>query len=175
MEGTKPLGKRLSKKNQIREKPKPIPYQRINDETEALSESQLSDFTEDTLLETDEQLSFARNGISSQILRRLRRGYWTLQDELDLHGYRIHEARELVYFFLKKSVKQNKRCVRIIHGKGLRSAGREPILKRHVKSWLKQTSAVLAYCQAPGYLGGAGAVIVLLKAHSHRSHQFESE
>ena len=170
-----PLRRLTNKTKKKKQKPKPIPFQKILDENDALNESQLSDFTPETLLDSDDQLSFARNGISLKTVKKLRKGYWSIQDELDLHGYRIHEARELIYKFLKSCIKRDKRCVRIIHGKGLRSIGKEPVLKVHTKSWLRQSEEVLAFCQAPGYLGGAGAVIVLLKAHSHHSHQFEYE
>ncbi len=170
-----PLRRLTNKTKQKKQKPKPIPFQKILDENEALNESQLSDFTPETLLDSDDQLSFARNGISIKIIKKLRRGFWTIQNELDLHGYRIYEARELTYRFLKSCIKEDKRCVRIIHGKGLRSIGKEPVLKIHTKSWLRQSEEVLAFCQAPGYLGGAGAVLVLLKAHSHHSHQYEYE
>ena len=78
-------------------------------------------------------------------------------------------AKEETYNFLKYCIQFENRCVRVIHGKGLRSAGKEPVLKSHVKSWLKQYNGVLAYCQAPGRMGGSGALIVLLKARCHRS------
>ena len=166
-----PLKKGMKRILQEGVKPKPIPHKRIDDELIALKESQFSDFTEDTILDTDEALFFSRNGISTKTIKKLRKGFWSLQAELDLHGYRIHEAREATYSFLKNCMQTEKRCIRIIHGKGLRSAGKEPVLKNHVKSWLKQYSEVLAYCQAPARMGGSGAVIVLLKARYRRSHQ----
>ena len=164
-----PLKKGTNRIFQERTKPKPIPHKRICDELTALRESQFSDFTEDTILDTDETLFFAKNGISTKTIKKLRKGFWTIQAELDLHGFRIHEAREETYNFLKNCIQTEKRCVRIIHGKGLRSVGKEPVLKRHVKSWLKQSSGVLAFCQATGRMGGSGAVLVLLKARYHHS------
>jgi DNA-nicking Smr family endonuclease len=148
----------------FRPKPKPIPKQRILDERAALEESQLSDITPDTLLDSDEALSFTRNGISADTLRRLRRGHWALQGQLDLHGLRTEEAREALYGFIRHSWRADRRCLRIVHGKGLGSQGRTPVLKRKVRSWLMQLNEVLAFCQAPAHEGGSGAVIVLLRS-----------
>ena len=167
-----PLNKPKNPKTIIEKKPKAIPIQSLLDEKEALLESQLTDINPETLLETDEKLSFARNGVSSSTIRKLRRGNWTLQGELDLHGLTSSEAREAFYLFIKRSSKNDKRCVRIIHGKGLRSKGKEPVLKNKVRGWLMQTEEVLAFCQAPGQMGGAGAVIVLLRAPRHHFRQF---
>ena len=164
-----PLKKGSNRVVQESIKPKPIPHKRNDDELTALRESQFSDFTEETILDTDDSLFFGRNGISTKTIKKLRKGFWTIQAELDLHGFRIYEAREETYNFLKHCIQFEKRCVRVIHGKGLRSAGKEPVLKSHVKSWLKQYAGVLAYCQAPGRMGGSGALIVLLKARYHRS------
>ena len=166
-----PLKKNPNKASVKKAKPKPIPYMRNLDEEGALEESQFSDFTEETLLDTDDSLFFTRNGISRKSIRKLRKGFWSLRDELDLHGFRIFEAREATYTFIKNCVLTDKRCVRIIHGKGLRSIGKEPVLKSHVKSWLKQSNEVLAFCQAPGRMGGSGALLVLLKGRPHLSRQ----
>ena len=171
VKNTVPLKKGSNRVFRERIKPKPIPHKRNDDELTALRESQFSDFTEETILDTDDALFFARNGISTKTIKKLRRGFWTIQAELDLHGFRIHEAREETYNFLKYCIQLENRCVRVIHGKGLRSAGKEPVLKSHVKSWLKQYTGVLAYCQAPGRMGGSGALIVLLKARCPRSLQ----
>ena len=167
-----PLNKPKNPKTIIEKKPKALPIQSLLDEKEALLESQLTDINPETLLETDEKLSFARNGVSSTTIRKLRRGNWTLQDELDLHGLTSSEAREAFYLFIKRCSKNDNRCVRIIHGKGLRSKGKEPVLKNKVRGWLMQTEEVLAFCQAPGQMGGAGAVIVLLKAPRRHFHRF---
>ncbi len=166
-----PLNKPKNPKTVLKRKPKAIPIQSLLDENEALLESQLTDINPETLLETDEKLSFARNGVSSATIRKLRKGNWTLQGELDLHGFTSTEAREEFYLFIKRCCKNDKRCVRIIHGKGLRSKGKEPVLKNKVRGWLMQTEEVLAFCQAPGQMGGAGAVIVLLRAPRHHFPQ----
>ncbi len=152
-------------------KPRPIPIKRIEDEAAALLESQLSDMTPETLLDSDEALSFSRNGISSDTLRKLRRGHWVVQASLDLHGLRTDEARVAFAEFLKQCGQREIRCVRIIHGKGLGSAGKTPVLKGKVLAWLMQKDEVLAFCQAPANDGGSGAVRVLLKQPRHPSRR----
>ena len=147
-----------------RPRPRPIPAQRLRDDREALADSLSDHIPWDAGLETGEELSYARNGIGAQTLRRLRRGHWVIQDELDLHGLASAEARELLVEFLNHCLRRGLRCVRIIHGKGLRSPNREPVLKRKVASWLMQRQEILAFCQARRADGGGGAVVVLLKA-----------
>jgi DNA-nicking Smr family endonuclease len=116
------------------------------------------------LLDTDHELSYARAGIGPDTLRKLRRGHWVIQGQLDLHGMRREEAREALAEFLRNAVKRGLRCVRIIHGKGLGSVNKEPVLKSKVRSWLVQKEEVIAFCQARAADGGAGALVVLLKA-----------
>lgn len=145
-------------------RPLPIPRQRLADEQSALQESLSDEFNVDTLLDTDETLSFARIGVGADVIRRLRRGHWVIQGQLDLHGMRRDEAREALGEFLRNAVKRGQRCVRVIHGKGLGSVNREPVLKNKVRSWLVQKDEVIAFCQARAVDGGAGALVVLLKA-----------
>jgi DNA-nicking Smr family endonuclease len=148
------------------ELPEPVAKQYLADEQAALEQSLSDEFSVETLLETDEELSFARNGIGQDILRKLRRGHWVIQSQLDLHGMRTEEAREALAEYLRAVGKRGLRCVRIIHGKGLGSVNREPVLKRKVRNWLVQKDEVIAFCQARAVDGGAGAVVVLLKAQS---------
>ncbi|HEY4542615.1 MAG TPA: Smr/MutS family protein, partial [Noviherbaspirillum sp.] len=145
-------------------RPAPIARQHLADEQAALAESLSDEFTIDTLLDTDEALSYARPGIGGDVLRRLRRGHWVIQGQLDLHGMRRDEAREALAEYLRQAVKRGLRCVRIIHGKGLGSVNREPVLKNKVRNWLVQKEEVIAFCQARADEGGAGALVVLLKA-----------
>lgn len=145
-------------------RPLPIPRHRIADEQAALAESLSDEFTIDTLLDTDEALSYARVGIGPDILRKLRRGNWVIQEQLDLHGMRRDEAREALTEFLRNAVRRGIRCVRIIHGKGLGSVNKEPVLKNKVRNWLVQKEEVIAFCQARAADGGSGALMVLLKA-----------
>lgn len=144
--------------------PLPIPRQHLADEQAALQESLSDEFNVDTLLDTDEALSFARTGVGADIVRKLRRGNWVIQGQLDLHGMRRDEAREALAEFLRNATKRGVRCVRIIHGKGLGSVNKEPVLKNKVRSWLVQKEEVIAFCQARAVDGGAGALVVLLKA-----------
>jgi DNA-nicking Smr family endonuclease len=142
----------------------PIARQRLADEEAALRESMSDDFTVETLLDTDEALSYARNGIGPDVIRKLRRGHWVIQSQLDLHGLRTDEAREALGEYLRGAVKRGLRCVRVIHGKGLGSINKEPVLKNKVRNWLTQKDEVIAFCQAKAADGGAGALIVLLRA-----------
>lgn len=144
-------------------RPLPIARQHLADEQAALQESLSDDFTIETLLHSDESLSFARNGIGPDVMRKLRRGHWTIQQQLDLHGLRREEAREALAEFLRLAGKRGWRCVRIIHGKGLGSVNKEPVLKSKVRNWLVQKEEVLAFCQATAAEGGSGALLVLLK------------
>ena len=145
------------------EPPPPIPRQRLLDERAALQES-LSDSVDlDSLLETDQELSYRAPGIGPDVLRKLRRGHWVIQAELDLHGLRRDEARAALLEFTHSAQQRGARCVRVIHGKGLGSPGREGVLRHKVRGWLLQMRDVLAFCQAGPHDGGAGALIVLLR------------
>ena len=141
----------------------PIPVQRQLDDQRVLREAISDDFDASTLLEVDDALSFRRPGIGIDVARKLRRGEWTIQAEVDLHGLRRDDAREALAEVLRESVRQGLRCVRVVHGKGLGSPGKTPVLKGKVHSWLVQKNEVLAFVQARGDEGGAGAVVVLLK------------
>lgn len=145
-------------------KPAPVALQRKLDEEAVLWESISDEMDVERFLETDEKLSYRRNGVGPEALKKLRKGHWVVQAQIDLHGLRSDEARSAVGDFLRSSVKHDIRCVRIIHGKGLGSIGKEPVLKEKVKRWLVQKEEVLAFCQAPPRDGGAGALLVILKA-----------
>ena len=146
-----------------RPRPRPVPVQRLLDERAALRESLEHQTAWELGLDTGEELSFARHGIGAQTLRKLRRGHWVIQDDLDLHGLNSTEARDLLAQFLARCARRGLRCVRVVHGKGLRSKNREPVLKRKVAEWLMRRDDVLAFCQAKAPDGGGGAVVVLLK------------
>lgn len=148
----------------VRPRPQPIAAQRQLDDIAVLLDT-LSDAPAwEQGLENGEELLFLRNGISAQHLKKLRRGHWTIQDHLDLHGLTVPEARVLTAEFLAHCMREGLRCVRIVHGKGLRSPNQEPVLKKKVAGWLAQRDEVLAYCQAPQADGGSGVVLVLLRA-----------
>ena len=138
------------------------PAQRLADEQDVLEQS-LSDYEPEDL-ETGEGLLFSRPGVTAAALRKLRRGHWVIQAQLDLHGLTRDAARTELAAFLLRCRQAGFRCVRIIHGKGLRSPNKEPVLKGKVRSWLIQRDEVLAFCQAPNVEGGGGAALVLLKS-----------
>lgn len=144
--------------------PKPIAKQFMRDEKQALKDSLSDDFYPAHELESGEELLYLRTGQSPDVLSKLRRGFWVVQAQIDLHGLISDEAREYVAEFLSNCKKRNIRCVRIVHGKGLGSRNREPILKHKLRNWLMQKDEVIAYAQAKPEDGGSGAVIVLLKA-----------
>lgn len=155
----------LSRRDQaVIERPRPAPWprQREQDERSVLQESISDEFDPESLMETDDQLAYRRVGVGVDVLAKLRRGAWTVQGQIDLHGLTRDEAREALGVFLLGAGKRGWRCVRVVHGKGLGSPRREPVLKGKVRAWLVQRQDVLAFAQARGPDGGAGAVIVLL-------------
>jgi len=143
--------------------PTPEPRQREADERAVMLQALSDDFDVDSLLETDESLSYRRPEISAEVVRKLRRGHWSLQAQLDLHGLRRDEAREALGSFVNESARRGLRCVRVVHGKGNGSPGREPVLKSRVRRWLVQKQEVLAFVQAQAADGGSGALMVLLQ------------
>lgn len=145
-----------------RPRPSPWPRQRERDERNVLLEAISDEFDPESLMETDDQLSYRRSGVGADVLAKLRRGRWTVQGQVDLHGLTRDEAREALGLFLQGAGKRGWRCVRVVHGKGLGSPRREPVLKGKVRAWLVQRQEVLAFTQARGPDGGAGALIVLL-------------
>ncbi|GAB2182474.1 hypothetical protein DLREEDagrD3_26970 [Denitratisoma sp. agr-D3] len=144
--------------------PRPRPRQRELDERGALVESLYGPPLLDLHLEGGDEAAWSRPGLALSVLRDLRRGRWVVQDHLDLHGCNREEARTLVATFMAQAMSRGLRCLRIVHGKGMGSPGREPILKKLVLGWLSQRQEVLAFCQARAAEGGAGAVVVLLRA-----------
>lgn len=114
-------------------------------------------------IERGSRIEFARPGLQRREIRRLRRGYHRVQDQLDLHGLLASEAERAVLEFVDHSRARGLRCVRIIHGKGRSSTGGRPVLKAVVDRWLRRCDGVLAFCPAPDNAGGTGAVHVLLR------------
>lgn len=108
-------------------------------------------------------LSYQRSGVRAQVMRRLRRGLFPIEDELDLHGLTQTAARDQLARFLAFNRDAGRRCVRIIHGKGYRSGARGPVLKIAVDLWLRHHSDVMAFTSARSIDGGTGAVYVLLR------------
>ena len=140
----------------------PIPVQQQLDELAVMREAISDSFDVETLLDTDEALSFRRPGMGPDVVRKLRRGGWSIQRQLDLHGLRREDARDALSVFIREAHKAGMRCVRVVHGKGLGSPGKTPVLKGRVQSWLIQKVEVIAFVQARPAEGGAGALVVLL-------------
>jgi DNA-nicking Smr family endonuclease len=135
-------------------------------EESPIIDDRLSDGLDASPLENEEELLFSRNGMQHNVLRKLRRGQFSISAELDLHGLRVEEARQALSHFLYHCRVNKKRCVRIIHGKGYRSANNQAVLKSKVNHWLRQHDDVLAFCSARAQDGGTGALYVLLRHKS---------
>ena len=157
--GVRPLGSRAP----APQAPKVRPRARFTraDRAAVLQESLAGD-SADPALAGGEELMFRRPQVQLGVLRRLRRGEYRVQREIDLHGLTVAEAKHALRQFLIDALEHEVRCVRIIHGKGLRSGHRGPVLKAAVNAVLRRTGAVLAYVSARQVDGGTGAVYVLL-------------
>ncbi len=149
--------------------PAPIAFQQALDDLAVMQEAISDEFDGGTLLDTDDLLSYRRPGIGPDVTRKLRLGQWAIQRQLDLHGLRRDQARDTLSAFIREAHKQGLRCVRVVHGKGLGSPGKTPVLKSRVHNWLLQKNEVLAFVQARPVDGGAGALLVLL-APQRASH-----
>jgi DNA-nicking Smr family endonuclease len=164
--GTQPL--RVDRVHHDPPHPPPVARQRQRDEAAALVESIRDPAPLDIQLEGGDELAFIQGNLPRMLLRDLRRGRWVVQDQLDLHGATRDSARMMLADFLGRCLVRGVRCVRIIHGKGLRSPGREPVLKSLTAGWLGARQEVLAFCQARANDGGAGAVVVLLASATRK-------
>ena len=133
------------------------------DEAAVLRESLSDLFEVDHYLEDDPALNYSAPGVGPDVMKKMRKGHWPVQDQLDLHGMNRDQARDALGAFLTRSAQRNHRCVCVIHGRGFGSRGQEPVLKSMVHSWLVQKE-VVAFCQARNNEGGEGALIVLLRA-----------
>jgi DNA-nicking Smr family endonuclease len=144
-----------------------LPRLRIENERDALEMSKYgaepAPHSWDIGQEIEGEQTFLRRGLGRDILVKLRRAHWVVQAEIDLHGMTTAQAHDGLADFLLEARNQGLRCVRVIHGKGLTSPNREPVLKGKVRRWLGQWDDVLAYCEAPRHAGGGGAVVVLLR------------
>ena len=143
-------------------RPTARPLQQDLDDEAVMHESMSDEFDITTLLDADDQLSFRRPGIGTDVTRKLRKGEWSIQGQIDLHGLRSDEARNAMGQFIRDAKRMGWRCVRVVHGKGLGSPGKEPVLKSKVQRWLVQKNEVLAFVQAKPSDGGGGALLVLL-------------
>lgn len=158
----------LKKKNKNKhtsdnQKPKPIPKKFLEDEKEALIETLSNDFESLEYFLLQEELHYLKKGHSPDIVKKLRQGFWKVQGAIDLHGLTSIEAKNELTNYISHCKANNIRCIRIIHGKGLNSINKEPILKNKVKKWLMQKEEVICFVQAKNNEGGSGALKVLFK------------
>jgi DNA-nicking Smr family endonuclease len=145
-------------------RPKPIAAQRMADEAAVPAELLKDTSGWDGDVDTGDNITFLRNGLGRDVLKKLKRGHWAIQSELDLHGHTTLAARDELARFLAHARHNGLRCVRIIHGRGTRSVNNVPLLRNKVRLSLSQRDEVLAFCDAGPADGGAGAVLVLLKS-----------
>jgi DNA-nicking Smr family endonuclease len=161
VEGAKPL--RQEPRAPV-EKPRPKPHARFTkaDERAVLAESLEDDI--DTIEHGyGAALRFQRDHVGRRTMRKLQRGGFSVQAEIDLHGMTLEEAKPALSDFINYSASQGKYCVRIVHGKGLGSGHRGPVLKNAVNRWLRRWDCVLAFVSTRQVDGGTGAVYVLLQ------------
>ena len=142
-------------------RPAPIPRQRLADDQAVVDSLVDPDFDEE--LETGEELVFLRAGLQYSVLRRLRRGQYTISGELDLHGFDARSAKNELTGFLARRPPGRATCMRIIHGKGRGSPDGRPVLKEKVNGWLRKRQEVMAFCSARPVDGGTGALYVLVR------------
>lgn len=152
----------INQTDSFKQKPQPVPRQHELDNTDVLQQMAEDPFAVDTV-ETGDELSFFRPGVQKQTLRKLRRGQYTIEQELDLHGFTVAESKPVLNRFLTLAIQTGKRCVRIIHGKGHGSKNKTPVLKNKINGWLQKDDRVLAFTSARQIDGGTGAIYVLLK------------
>lgn len=147
-----------------RPKVKPVPTQRLVDDENVMRELLAAD-DESTSLESGDELTYLKSGYPPKLLKRLRRGEFSIQDELDLHGYFAQEAKPAVHAFINEAAASDVSAIRIIHGKGLHSKHKKPVLKNLILGWLRKNQYVIAVCSTPANDGSTGAIYVLLKTH----------
>ncbi len=153
--------KREERVEEVKQRPKPKARFSRADEADALRESLEADI-DDSEAGSGEMLRFHRPGVGKRTMRQLARGKFAVQDEIDLHGMTLNEARPRLADFIDYAARTGKRCVRVVHGKGRGSGERGPVLKPAVARWLRKTNVVLAFVSTRQVDGGTGAVYVLL-------------
>ncbi len=150
--------------------PKPYPKPRHPDLNDAWQDAIAPDID---AVDHEEILSFATPGVQNSVLAKLRKGFFGVQAEIDLHGLNRLAAKQQFLQFLHDALTRGYRCVHIIHGKGYRSSDNHPVLKNHLNRWLRQHKDVLAFCSTPPRKGGAGAVYVLLKSSKDHPDKYD--
>ena len=142
------------------QKPRPLPTFKPLEQVDPL-QNEVQDNLE-TLYQED-KVGFIAPGLQKNVLKKLRKGYYGVDAEIDLHGLTSREAQQQLLRFLHFCVEDGCRCVQIVHGKGYNSPGNQPVLKNDINLWLRQHQDILAFCSTPPKAGGTGALYVLLK------------
>lgn len=145
-------------------KPEPQARQFERDEAAVMDELLVGEFDPGTI-EVGDEIHYLKPGQRDSVLKRLRRGQYSIRAEIDLHQMSVSVARAAVSAFLDEAIRHRELCVRIVHGKGLRSAARGPVVKRMTEQLLRRRNDVLAFASALPAQGGTGAVLVLLADH----------
>lgn len=145
-------------------KPSPVPNQTIISEQNSLKQMANNPFDIPDI-EIGDELYFRRSGVQQQIMRKLRRGQFAIESELDLHGMTVSVAKKELKDFLVYCQSTNRRCIRIIHGKGHGSVDKIPVLKNKLNKWLQNFDSILAFCSAPTHDGGTGAIYALINKY----------
>jgi len=156
--------KPLKQDSFIADKPKPKahPAKREADNIAVIEAMSNADF-DSSLLERGDELIYTSPGVQNNILKKLRRGHYKIEAELDLHGMTVDSAKIALTDFLKQCTARSQRCVRIIHGKGLGSINKQPVIKNKLNQWLQKMDVAQAFCSARPADGGTGAIYLLLK------------
>ncbi|MGZ5000454.1 MAG: Smr/MutS family protein [Methylomonas sp.] len=149
------------------QKPRPFPAFKPLEQVDPL-QNDVDDNLE-TLYQED-KVGFIAPGLQKNVLKKLRKGYYGLDADIDLHGLSSREAQLQLLRFLHYCVEDGCRCVQIVHGKGYHSPDNQPVLKNDINLWLRQHKDVLAFCSTPPRAGGTGALYVLLRL----SEKFEA-
>ncbi len=157
---------------QRQSKPKPYPKPLAVNFDTSLSSRRMED------LETvglHDSMNFLSAGLQNNVLKKLRRGYFGIDAEIDLHGLNSSDAKRQLLHFLHNGVEEGCRCVHIVHGKGYRSLDNLPVIKNELNRWLRQHKDVQAFCSANPKDGGTGALFVLLRLSDKFSFGDENE
>lgn len=147
----------------IQHAPRPRKSNNLSEDNNQFENPLMSDPVDLREIDVEDVLFFARSGIQQKVQKKLRRGEFPVEEELDLHGYTVVEAKAAIQNFFRECKKFQKRYIRIIHGKGYRSEQKIPVLKSHVAHWLPQHPDVMAFSSALAKDGGTGALYVILK------------
>lgn len=159
--------KRLRTPERVIDAPKPPAQARFRraDEQAVLQESLMVPEDAAALIGTGEEIGFRRPHVSEAVLLKLRRGQFSVDGEIDLHGLNAAQAKHALREFIVEAAARRWHCIRVVHGKGRRSGPRGPVLKTVVFHWLQRSDHVLAFGSARPIDGGSGAVYVLLRTH----------